>query len=195
MNEFTLYLIGYGMYAVCGIVAFLVLKSIFNKAFESYHSRWNILLDSFSFSTQEFYSLLKYDLKSQGIKALEITMVSLKEGNAFSSKRLYLRVSWKEYQYDICAAPFGKKGFFISWWLLYKTSIGQIIISKIPFIGKWLERKLFPITFYKVDTASMFMTYAQASVLRVIDTISKEHGVRVLTEAERRPVLQDIFKR
>ena len=112
----------------------------------------------------------------------------------FSSKRRYIRVKWKEYQYDICAAPFGN-GFFISWWLLYKNSIGKWLISKIPFVGGWLARILYPITYYKVDTASMFMTYAQSSVLKVLDDITNNKGVRALTESERKPVLNDIFKR
>lgn len=194
MNDFINFIEEYYYIVIIVLATFFILKAIFRSNFKNHHSRWNTLLDGFTFSTQEFYNLLKEDLNSQGIKAVEIKRVSLKEGNAFSSKRSYLRATWKEYQYDICAAPFGK-GFFISWWLLYKTSVGQIIISKIPFIGRWLERQLFPVTYYKVDTASMFMTYAQASVLRVIDAISKENGIRVLTEAERKPVLQDIFKR
>ena len=194
MNEFLFYLTRYGTYLIQGLVAFLILKSIFSATFKSHHSKWNTLIDNFNFSTQEFYKLLKEELQNQGIKRIEIEQVSLKEGNAFSSRRSYLRATWKEYQYDICAAPFGK-GFFISWWLLYKNSIGQLIISKIPFVGGWLARKLYPVTYYKIDTASMFMTYAQAAVLKVIDDITKSQGVRALSEQERKPTLQDIFKR
>ena len=194
MNDFLFYLTRYGMYFLQGLVVFLILKSIFSTTFKSHHSKWNTLIDNFNFSTQEFYKLLKEELQSQGIKRLEIEKVSLKEGNAFSSRRSYLRATWKEYQYDICAAPFGK-GFFISWWLLHKNSIGQLIISKIPFFGGWFSRKLYPVTYYKIDTASMFMTYAQAAVLKVIDDITKSQGVRALSEQERKPTLQDIFRR
>jgi len=194
MNEFLFYLTYYGTYFLQGLVAFLIFKSIFSATLKSHHSKWNTLIDNFNFSTQEFYKLLKEELQNQGIKRLEIEQVSLKEGNAFSSRRSYLRATWKEYQYDICAAPFGK-GFFISWWLLYKNSIGQLIISKIPFIGGWLAKKLYPVTYYKIDTASMFMAYAQASVLKVIDDITQNKGVRVLSEIERKPILNDVFKR
>ena len=72
--------------------------------------------------------------------------------------------------------------------------MGAIIISKIPFVGKWLVKKWYPITYYKVDTASMFMTYCHNAVLNVIDTITKESGIRI-SEQQRRPVLQDIFTR
>ena len=194
MNDILFYSTHYGTYLIKGLVAFLILKSIFSTTFKSHHSNWNTLIDNFNFSTREFYKLLKEELQNQGIKRIEIEQVSLKEGNAFSSRRSYLRATWKEYQYDICAAPFGK-GFFISWWLLYKNSIGQLIISKIPFVGGWLARKLYPVTYYKIDTASMFMSYAQAAVLKVVDDITKSQGVRAMSEQERKPTLQDIFKR
>lgn len=194
MNEILYYTIQYGTYVLYAIGLFLILKFIFSSLFKNYHSNWNTLIDNFNFSTQEFYKLLKEELQNQGIKRIKIKHVFLKEGNAFSPTRTYLRATWKEYQYDICAAPFGK-GFFISWWLLYKNSIGQLLVSKIPFVGGWLARKLYPVTYYKVDTASMFMTYAQNAVLKVIDDITTNKGVRSLTEAERKPILNDIFKR
>lgn len=194
MNEILFYITRYGIYLFQGLVVFLILKSIFSATFKSHHSKWNTLIDNFNFSTHEFYKLLREELQNQGIKSIEIKQVSLKEGNAFSSRRSYLRATWKEYQYDICAAPFGK-GFFISWWLLYKNSIGQLIISKIPFLGGWLARKLYPVTYYKIDTASMFMSYAQAAVLKVIDDITKEQGVRAFSETDKKPILNDVFKR
>lgn len=194
MNDFFNFLEEYYYLGIIILATFFVIKGLLRTSFKNHHSHWNTLLGNFSFSTQEFYHLLKEDLQGQGIKAVVIDRVSLKEGNAFSSKRSYLRVTWKEYQYDICGAPFGK-GFFISWWLLFKVSVGQILIVRIPFIGRWLEQKLYPITYYKVDTASMFMTYAQASVLRVIKAISDKGGVRALSESEKKPILNNIFIR
>ena len=76
-----------------------------------------------------------------------------------------------------------------------KRSLGKILISKIPFVGGWLARKLYPVTYYRIDTASMFMSYAQSSVLKVIEDITNDKGVRALTEAERKPVLNNIFIR
>ncbi|MFD2916817.1 hypothetical protein [Psychroserpens luteus] len=194
MNEFFYYLYQYLFYIVNGLLLFLILRFIFARILKTYHSNWNTLIDDFNFSTEEFYQLFKKELLSQGVSGINTNDVSLHEGSIFSQKRRYVRVKWKEYQYDICAAPFGK-GFFISWWLLYKSSIFQILISKIPFVGEWLARKLFPITYYKIDTASMFMTYAQSSVLKVIDEITEGKGTRAIPETERKPILKDIFKR
>ena len=194
MDEFLRYAPYYGILVLQAIVVLLILKFIFSSTFKNFHSKWNTLIDDFNFSSEDFYKLLKEELASNEINGIVTKFVFLKEGGAFSSRRTYLRLTWKSYHYDICAAPFGK-GFFISWWLLYKNSIGQIIVSKIPFVGGWLARKLYPVTYYKIDTASMFMSYAQSSVLKVIDTITKEKGVRGLSEAECKPILQDIFKR
>lgn len=181
-------------YVVYGLIGFLIIKFIFSASQKHFHSHWNTLIDNFNFSTKEFYHLLEEEFKSHGISNIIISEVKLKEGNMLSSKRLYLRMEWRDYQYDICGAPFGK-GFFISWWLLYKGSILQVLIERIPIFGAWLSKILFPKTYYTIDTASMFMTYAQSSVLKVMDDMTKELGTRSLTENERKPVLQDIFKR
>jgi len=194
MNEILFYLTRYGIILLQLVAIILILKFIFSSTQKEFHSRWNTLIDNFNYSSKDFYTLLKEELNSNGVEGIACTFTFLKEGGAFSSSRTYLRVEWKNYQYDICASPFGN-GFFISWWMLYKNSIGKIIISKIPFVGVWLASKLYPVTYYKIDTASMFMTYAQSSVLKVIDEITKSKGVRSLSENERKPILQDIFKR
>ena len=70
---------------------------------------------------------------------------------------------------------------------VYDDSGMKIFISKIPFLGGWLADKLYHITFYKRDTASIFMTYAQQSVLKVIEDITKNKGVRGLSEGQKKP--------
>lgn len=172
----------------------LLLLIFFKLVAKEAHSNWNHLLDNFEFSSEEFYKRLKQNLHSHGIKEIDTYIVYLKQGGIFSKRRKYLRVNWKGFQYDICAAPFGK-GFFVSWWLLYNHSVLKIIASRIPFIGNWLVRKWFPITYYKVDSASMFMTYCHQSVLQVIDDITNDKGVKALTEDEKKPLLNNIFKR
>lgn len=194
MSEIISYIIQFGIYLACGIIIFLVIKFIFSKNIENHHSNWNTLIDDFEYSPKEFYSRLKTELESHGITRIKIKEEYIKEGGTMSYSRIYLRVIWKDYQYDICGAKFGH-GFFVSWWLLYKDSIAKIIISKIPFAGLWLADKLYPVTHYRTDTASMFMTYAQSSVLKVIDDITNNKGVRTLSESERKPVLNNIFAR
>tara|TARA_R110000850_G_scaffold277120_1_gene423036 strand:- start:17350 stop:17922 length:573 start_codon:yes stop_codon:yes gene_type:complete len=188
------YLVAYGTYLLYILIGLIIFRIIFTSCIKNYHSNWNTLIDNFDFSTETFYKHFKKELLSHGISGITADSVSLFEGNIFSARRRYIRIIWKDYQYDICAAPFGD-GFFISWWLLYNNSLGQLLVSKIPFAGGWLGRKLYPLTYYKIDTASMFMTFAQTSVLKVIDDITKEKGIRSLSGAQRKPILNDIFKR
>ena len=160
---------------------------------EDYHSNWATLLSNFKFSTKEFYERVKFEMSNHEIEDLNFEEVKLKIGNIFSSERLYLRIKWDEYYYDLCFAPFGD-GCFVSWWLIFKTPGDEDFFTKIPFIGEWIRRAFYRKTFYKIDTASVFMTYAHNSVLKVIDEITKDTGIR-LSEAERKPILRNIFDR
>jgi len=172
------------------IIIFMILK----KRIPFHHSRWSQLIDGLEYSSQTFYEQLKKELHSHNIKNIKTEFVFHKEGGVGSRTRTYLRVKWKGNVYDICGAPFGN-GFFVSWWLFQKSSIGELLIYKIPFIGKWLARKLFPVTYYTIDTTSMFMSYAQQSVLKVVDDISKANSIERLSETQRTPILQDFFNR
>jgi hypothetical protein len=172
---------------------FILLISFLRKPKEDYHSNWAQLLPGFKFSTKEFYELVKSEMLSHEINGILFEEVSLKIGSVFSSERLYLRAKWKEYYYDLCFAPFGD-GCFVSWWLIFETSSEEELLTKIPFVGEWIRRAFFRKTYYKIDTASMFMTYAHQSVLTVIDEITKNTGIR-LSEDERKPILKNIFQR
>lgn len=163
------------------------------KPKEDYHSHWAQLLPGFKFSTKEFYELVAAEMANHKIDGLSLEDVALRTGSIFSDERLYLRIRWKEYYYDLCFAPFGD-GCFVSWWLIFETDLDELFFSKLPFIGGWISIAFYRKTYYKIDTASMFMTYAHHSVLAVIDEITKNTGIR-LSEQERRPILNDIFKR
>ncbi|WP_026776333.1 hypothetical protein [Polaribacter sp. Hel_I_88] len=176
------------------ILIFLFIITFLKKGTPTLNANWNNLLDNFEYSTQDFYKLLAIELESNGIKEIKIEEKSISIGNALGVKRLYLRVKWKNYTYDCCMAPFGN-GTFISWWMFTEKTGMELLLSKIPFIGNYFVRAFFPITYYSMDSASMFRTYAQASVLKVIDGITQNKGVRALSEAEKKPILNDIFNR
>lgn len=171
------------------IIIWALLKA--NK--KDYHSHWSTSMSNFKYSTQSFYEQLSDELKSHAITGLKVKPTYLKEGNTFSYNRMYLQIDWKDYRYYVCLAPFGD-GTFISSWLNVKTSLVQTIISRIPFVGRWLERTLFPTTFFTIDTAGMFMSYCHNSVLKVADDITKDSGFRI-SDSDRKPILKDIFKR
>lgn len=176
-------------------ILLIILYYLFRKEEKVYHSNWHHLISDFSFSSKKFYSLLKEELSKQGITGIHFEQKKLREGNIFSSKRLYLRIHWKDYHFDLCAAPMGK-GFFFSWWLIFNLSILELLIYFIPFIGGWLLKKFFTITYYKIDTATTFMKTTHRAVLAVIDELTVEQGVRYMNTEERKPKLNDdIFNR
>jgi hypothetical protein len=178
---------------IVSLVIVIIVIGLLRKPQEDLHSHWGQLLSGFKFSTKEFYKLLKEEMINHEVHDLSFEEVSLKTGSIFSSERVYLRIKWQDFRYDLCFAPFGD-GCFVSWWLIYETSEAEILLAKIPLIGSWLRHALYRQTYYKIDTASMFMTYSQHSVLSVIDEITKASGIR-LTEAERRPTIKSIFER
>jgi len=175
------------------LVTFLVVIGLLRKPKKDHHSNWAQLLSGFKYSTKDFYKLVRDEMNRHDVTGLSFEQVHLKTGNAFSAERLYLRVKWREYHYDICFAPFGD-GCFVSWWLIYENSDIEVFLAKLPFIGEWIRKAFFKKTYYQIDTASMFMTFAQHSVLAVIDEITKISGIR-LSEDERKPILNNIFLR
>ena len=175
------------------VLVVIIVISFIRQPNKEYHSHWSQLLPNFKFSTLEFYELVKKELSSHEIENLKFEEASITTGSIVSSKRLYLRIRWQDYFYDLCFAPFGD-GCFVSWWLMYETSPNEEFFTKLPFIGGWIGRAFFRKTYYKIDTASMFMTYSHHSVLAVIDEITKSSGIR-LSEDQRKPNLNDIFKR
>lgn len=189
-NDFFNVLEDVGVYLLLGIILLLI---IFKKHKTSYHSHWNTLLANFSYPTKDFYAALKKELLLSHIKGMETSFVSLKEAGVGSSSRLYLRVTWKNYQYDMCCAAFGN-GTFLSSWLMHKQSILQMVLYRIPFLGSWLTRIFYKVTYYKIDTASMFMTYCHQAMLKVSDDITKGSGVRI-SDGDRKLTVEDPLNR
>ena len=170
------------MLILIAIIAFptLIIISYYNhrKSKGEIHNHWNTLIPSFEYSTKEFYKQLEELIKRTEVKGIKTKVVTEKEGNEFSASRLYLSVKWKEYHYYMCAAPFGE-GLFISSWLYHKMRKREELISVIPILGPALLKKFYPITMYRVDTASMYMTYCHNALTQVIDEITKETGFRL----------------
>lgn len=70
--------------------------------------------EDMKFSTQEFYALLEMHVKEREITSVYLSRVEHRVAGIFSGNRQYLRVQYKQYFFDICAAPFAKD-FFVSW--------------------------------------------------------------------------------
>ena len=52
-----------------------------------------------------------------------------------------------------------------------------------------------PYTYYRLDTALMFQDAVHSAVLEVIEQVTEGKGVKGLSELERKPIMNDLFKR
>ena len=77
--------------------------------------QWQHLIQYLQFSPREFYARVEQALADRQVPKIELSRVDLKEGDAYSARREYLRVARERLVFDVCAAPFGS-GFFVSWW-------------------------------------------------------------------------------
>lgn len=164
-------------------------------------SHWYHLVENLQASPLEFYDSVEKAIERRTVPDSRRTRIDCREGGPLSAKREYLRVKRKEYVFDICGAPFGN-GFFVSWWLggLPSRFVAMLVaLSAIPVLG-WLF--VLPIrlstrsmTYYQIDTATMFQESVRSAVLEVVDGLTKAKGLRAPTDLERKPILGELFRR
>lgn len=171
------------------IIALLLLVSIFRamRPEASVKLHWYHHFEDLQLSSQEFYQVIEKALTEMQMPGLIIHRINHYESGVLSTQRQYLRVSRKDVLYDICAAPFGY-GFFVSYWQAETADVGKRIARGIPFVGNSLEQLFYPKTYYHVDTEEMFKNCIHHNVMATIDGITKEKGIRGLTELERKPI-------
>lgn len=175
------------------LLVFFVAYYVVRDKKGEYHSHLNTLIPSFEYPSKKFYEQLSEKIRKSKIEDLSIEVVTEKQGNALSASRRYLKVNWKEYNYYMCVAPF-RDGVFLSSYLFYKQRKRELIVSAIPILGPFILNKLFPNTMYRIDSASMYMTYCHDAMTQVLDEITKDTGFR-LPESDRKPTMKNIFKR
>ena len=86
-------------------------------------SHWYKPLDGFQTSATEFYAAVEQAIRKREIPQIEFKRVACREGGLLSANREYLRVEWKRYIYDICAAPIGTGYYFSSWMCVLKPRL------------------------------------------------------------------------
>ncbi len=136
-------------------------------------AHWHTRIEDFQLSTNEFYQRLQAALERRKYPEINFYSVQLNEGGALSARRDYLRVARGEYNFDICAAPFGTD-YFVSWWLLEKPGCGCLMFLG-PF-GAAMARKT---TYYREDTAIVFRESVHAAVLEVLREILGDRSITV----------------
>lgn len=153
-------------------------------------SHWYHLIEGLPASSQSFYAAIHLAVDRRNLPNVRLSRITHREGGVFSSKREYLRVRRKELVFDICAAPFGPSGFFVSWWL---GEMPTALWAIIPFLGPALARLFRPATYFHRDTALMFQESIHRAVLEILDGATKARGLRALSESDRKPILTGLF--
>ncbi len=68
-------------------------------------------------------------------------------------------------------------------------------IRTVPLIG-WAYERMFTFeTYYRVDTMLMFQSAVHTAMLEAIDDLTKQKGLRALSDAERKPIFRELTAR
>ncbi len=86
----------------------------------------------------------------------------------------------------------------ITLWLVALTARAgnaglELAVLAIPVVG-WIYESFFaPVTYFRLDSMSMFQSAVQAAMHEAIDGVTTQKGLRALTEDERKPVFQKLL--
>ena len=183
-------------------------------------SHWAKLFEGLQVQPTAVYGLIEQAVRSRNVQDCQASRVDWYEGGSFSDKREYLRLNRKDLDFYICAAPYGS-GFFVSSRLTTPKGINWLLVIPLGILGFILVTSLFvkmfgffgmilaigaavagiiylinkvKLTFYRIDTAQMFQQAAHQSVMDAIDQLTKTSGIAPLSEAERKPVMHELFR-
>ena len=151
--------------------------AVLTRNIKNVHSHWHHMFESKPFAPLEFYETLKKRLDEKGIEGISYYSVTHSERGLLSAKRVYLRIKFREYIIDVCAAPFAKEAFFVSWWLGDAGNIVRDLLMRIPTIGKLFEPG--DKTFFEQDTEIMFKEMASMCIKDAIEQLTQEKGTRL----------------
>ena len=161
---------------VFGLCAYGVIKAT-KRSIRVVHAHWHHMFDTRPFEPKEFYEQLKTGISEKGIEGISFKGITHSERGILSAQRVYLRINYREYMIDICAAPFAKEAFFVSWWLGDAGITFRDILISIPIIGRLFNRR--EKTFYEQDTEIMFKEIVAGCVKDTIEKLTAEKGQRL----------------
>lgn len=152
-------------------------------------SHWHHHFQGLSHSTDKFYNELQAAIDRKKIPEVKFERVEHKEGGMFSGKRQYLRVKRGALWFDICGAPFGGAGFFVSSRLVSEETFSEAVAGNNMLLRAMLGTN----TFYKQDSALMYQELVHAALLEVIDGLTSAASLPALPESARKPKMQAFY--
>jgi hypothetical protein len=155
-------------------------------------SHWGTMIEELSASVQTFYTDIEEAIQRRSVPDLQVSRAVSREGGPLSANREYLQVRRNEYVFHICGAPFAN-GFFVSYWLGEYQGFWRSLIASFPMADLLFAGLLRPLTYYRIDTANMFLSLVHTAVLEVVDGMIEAKGVRKLSEADRKPIKTELL--
>lgn len=167
------------------ILLFLIIIGAFvywsiNRTVEN-HKHWQHTFDEVKFSAGEFYASVQEAIKRREIPDVRFSRVKYSESGVFGNSREYLHIEKGEYEYDVCAAPYGT-GFFVSLWYVERPSVSKKLMKKVPALEGLADTK----SYYKIDTDGMANGAIRNGFTEAIEALTTTKGARALSETERK---------
>lgn len=158
-----------------GLLIYALIK-VSGRSIKVVHAHWHYMFDTHPFTPLEFYDSLKVAIGEKEINGASFVSINHSERGLLSANREYLRVKFREYMMDLCAAPFAKESFFVSWWLGDAGITFRDYLTTIPVIGRLFNRR--EKTFYEQDTEIMFKETVARCVKDTIEQLTQSKGLR-----------------
>ncbi len=136
------------------------------------HSSWHF--EDLQLSSKEFYQAVEDQVKYYEYPQLAIYRINLSTGGMLTGRE-YLCIEFKENNFYICAAPFGRS-YFISWHLKEQMSSWAAFLSLIPFFGENWARNAMKKTLYQQDSEDLFLQSIKKIVESVVERVKNNKG-------------------
>lgn len=163
-------------------------------------STWSQHFPGVAHDVNRFYAAVEAAVQERKVPDVKFSRESMKEGGLFSSSREYLRIKRGDLRYDICGAPFAN-GFFVSSRLFAEGKFADSLLGGLgsggvlsQLAGNIVAKAIGADTYYKFDTAQMYLQLVHRSLLDAVDGLNSAARLPLLTESERKPILQGFFQ-
>lgn len=155
-------------------------------------SRWQSSVHGTSCSPLEFFDLVESGIRETGISGLSFTRVARRETHKLSADRIYLRIRFGAFFFDVSAFVFGNV-LVVGYWLHRDPTALMDLVSEIPILG-WLARATYrSATYYRVDRAEAFQHAIHESILSVIGRLKEEARGSYPSEGQPVPVWEELL--
>lgn len=144
---------------------------------------WHHYFVGLEIASRDLYEQIMAEIKERKLPDLMFNYRRYFEAGIFTSRREYLSIGYMKFNLDVCCIAYGE-GYYMSWWL---GEDDPGLFSRIPILNDLVGLNPKYKSYYQIDTATLFQSAVHDAILTVIDRISKEKGIRPLTELERQP--------